>query len=175
MSAGDPLRTWTSSDGRLRSGALESVQRVVLPRPVVEPTTAGARRLGELYWREVEASTLGLVRARAAKEAPELRVLGVGPALLRFGPPTIVASNETVSCRYPVRGGLLARAPGGSIVLTQTHGEAVELRSAITGLSPGLASARAGRPPGLLYRQQARLHSAVSRRYFARLWREASG
>jgi hypothetical protein len=144
---------------------------------VVESNASGARRLGERYWREVETSTLGLVRARAAAEAPELRLLGVGPALLRFGPPTILASDEAVSCLYPIRGGLLARAPGGSIALTQTRGEAVELRSAITGFFPRLSSARAGdrRPRGLLYRPQARLHAAVSRRYFARLWREVSG
>ena len=81
----------------------------------------------------------------------------------------------SVSCRYPIRGGVLARAPAGSISFTQTGAGDVELRSAISGFFPRLAARpRGARWNGLLYPQiQARLHVALGRRYFARLWREA--
>jgi hypothetical protein len=149
----------------LHSGAFESVQRVALPAPVVAWTTSGARTLGERYWSEVQRSTLGLVRARKASTEPELRLLGRGPVLLRFGAPELVATAELVACLYPICGGLLVRAPGGSISFSQAGSRPVELRSAIDGFFPRLA--------GMVYRQQARLHAALSRRYFARLWREA--
>src|SRR5215210_1781851 len=123
--------TWSSSQARSPSGAFESVQRVGLPAPVVERSAAGARQLGELYWRELERSTLGLVRARPTAGAPQLRLLGMGPALLRFGQPEIAVTPSSVSCLYPIRGGVLARAPAGSISFTQTGSEDVEVRSAI--------------------------------------------
>jgi hypothetical protein len=167
--------TWSSSQAQSPSGAFESVQRVELPGPVVERTEAGARRLGELYWRELERSTLGLVRARPTAGAPQLRLLGFGPALLRFGLPELAAGSSSVSCSYPIRGGLLARTPAGSIAFSQTGLDDVEVRSAISGFFPRLAARRQrARWKGLLYPQiQARLHVALSRRYFARLWREA--
>jgi hypothetical protein len=169
--------TWSSREARSASGAFESVQRVALPGPVVERTTAGARRLGEVYWRELERSTLRLVRAHPTPGGSQLRLLGVGPPLLRFGQPELSVTTDTVGCRYPIRGGFLARAPTGAILFAQTEAkDAVELRSAISGFFPRLA-ARPDRPRwvGLLYPQvQARLHAALGRRYFACLWREAS-
>lgn len=166
---------WSSSQAQSLSGAFESVQCVELPAPVVERSAAGARRLGDLYWCELERSTLGLIRARSAAGAPQLRLLGFGPALLRFGQPELAVSSNTVSCLYPIRGGLLVRTPAGSISFTQTGSADVEVRSAITGFFPRLA-APPGRPRwnGLLYPHiQARLHVALGRRYFARLWQEA--
>lgn len=167
--------TWSSSQSRSPSGAFESVQRVELPAPVVEQSVAGASRLGEVYWRQLERSTRGLIRARPAAGAPELRVLGLGPALLRFGPPELTVSSGTVSCLYPIRGGVLASTPAGSICFTQMGADHVEVRSAISGFFPRLA-AHPRRPPwsGVLYPQiQARLHVALGRRYFARLRQEA--
>lgn len=168
--------TWSSSQAQSPSGAFESVQRAELPAPVVERSAAGARRLGELYWHELERSTVGLIRARPAAGAPQLRLLGLGPALLRFGQPELAVSPSSVSCLYPIHGGLLARTPAGSISFTQTGSDGVEVRSAISGFYPRLA-AGPDRPRwnGLLYPQlQARLHVALGRRYFARLWRLAS-
>jgi hypothetical protein len=79
---------------------------------------------------------------------------------------------DVVSCTYAIRGGLLARAPGGSISFTQTGVEDVELRTSLVGFFPRLASRRRG---GLLYAQgQARLHVALGRSWFTRLWREAA-
>jgi hypothetical protein len=170
-----PPGSWSSSQAQSPSGAFDSVQRIVLPAPVVERDLAGARRLGELYWRELERSMLGLVRVRG-EGALELRVLGIGPALLRFDEPEVAVGPDTVSCTYAIRGGLLARSPGGSISFTQTGVEDVELRTSLIGFFPRLASRRARRWGGLLYAQgQARLHVALGRSWFARLWREAAG
>jgi hypothetical protein len=166
--------TWSSSHAQSLSGAFDSVQRVELPAPVVERSAAGAKRLGALYWRELERATLGLVRARPTA-APQLRLLGLGPVLLRFGRPELRVSESSVSCLYPIRGGLLARMPAGSISFTQTGSHAVTVRSSISGFFPRLA----GRPHrsrwnSLLYAQiQHRLHVALGKRYFVRLVREA--
>jgi hypothetical protein len=167
--------SWSSTQTRSASGAFESVQRITFPSPVVERSDAGARRLGELYWQEVERSTFGIIRAHAGADGLKVRLLGLGPALLRFGQPTHVVSSTSVSCRYPIRGGLLARTPAGAISFTQTGSDAVEVSSAITEFFPRLAARRQWRRwQGLLYPQiQARLHVALGRRYFARLWRDA--
>jgi hypothetical protein len=143
--------------------------------PVVERSVSGAERLGELYWRVVQRSTFGVVRVRTGAGGPEIRVLGVGPALLRFGEPEHVVGSSSVSCLYPIRGGLLARSPAGSISFTQTGSDAVEVDSTIQGFFPRLATRRQRRRwKGLLYPQiQARLHVALGRRYFARLWQDA--
>ena len=167
--------SWSSTQTRSAAGAFESVQRIAFPAPVVERSEDGARRLGELYWLEVERSTFGLIRTRAEPDGLEVRLLGIRPALLRFGQPTHDVSPTSVRCLYPIRGGLLARAPAGSISFTQTGSDAVEVRSAITGFFPRLAVRRQWRRwHGVLYPQiQARLHVALGRRYFARLWRDA--
>lgn len=173
MSSRDHGRSWSSTQARSASGAFDSVQGVAFPMPVVERSAAGARRLGELYWQEVQRSTFGVVRARAGGDGLELRLLGAGPALLRFGLPEHAVSASSVRCRYPIRGGLLARAPAGSISFTQTGSDAVEVSSAIEGFFPRLAARRRPRS-GLLYSQiQARLHVALGRRYFERLWKES--
>jgi hypothetical protein len=168
-------RSWSSTQTRSPTGAFESVQRIAFSAPVVERSAAGARRLGELYWREVERSTFGVIRSRAAADGLEVRLLGIRPALLRFGQPEHVVSSRSVSCLYPIRGGLLARAPAGSISFTQTGLDAVEVSSTIKGFFPRLATRHQWRGwHGLLYPQiQARLHVALGRRYFARLWRDA--
>ena len=60
-------RAWSSTQACSPSGAVESVQRTAFPRPVVERSAAGARRLGELYWREEERATHGVIRTRAGR------------------------------------------------------------------------------------------------------------
>jgi hypothetical protein len=148
---------------------------VLLSAPVVETTLPGAHWLGSRYWLEVERFTLGLVRARQLGAVTELRLLARWPLLLRFGAPQVWVRGSLVGCRYPIRGGLLARRPRGAITFSQAGSPEVELRSAITGFFPALA-AKPGYPhwTGALYAHvQARLHVAISRRYFARLIREA--
>ena len=165
------LDGWEAWQGQRDDGAVESEQRVVLRAPVVEFSETGGEHLGRVYWREVERITGRLVRARERQGSIELRLLGRGPALLRFGAPRIEVTTTLVSCRYPIEGGLLARRPGGEIDFAQTGDGPTVLRSAIRGFFPSLA-ARSGSPgwTGALYnRVQSRIHVVVSRRYFARL------
>jgi hypothetical protein len=153
-------------------GAVASEQRLRVERPVVAASAEGGRTLGRIYWEEVERFTRGLVRARVHRGGIEL-VLLERAVLLSFGPADIRARDDLVVCRYPIVGGLLARAPGGSISFAQRAGDLPELRSTIAGFLPRLG-ARPGRPrwTGALYAQiRARLHRAVGRRYFARLVR----
>ena len=159
---------WQAWQHQTSDGAVESEQRVALTRPVVEFSTAGAERLGRAYWREVRRLTGSLVRPREHKGALELRLLGSGPVLLRFGPPTFEASDTRAFCSYPIQGGLLASRAAGEIAFEQTSGS---MRSTIRGFFPRLA-AREGEPDwtGALYNQlQSRAHVAISRRYFERL------
>lgn len=93
----------------------------------------------------------------------QIRLLGRGPALLRFSPEQKSVSEDTVTCRYAILGGLLARAPSGSIRFTQEGRDAVAVTSAVEGFRPRL---------GVFYAPvQSRLHVALGRRYFARLQR----
>ena len=165
-------RVWSSSHRRRSDGAIESTQRMVTPRPVVEHTVDGAMMLGAAYWREVERLTRGLVRTRSRNGGLELRVAPRGPTLLRFGNPQLSVTREVVSTTYPITGGILTRRAVGSITLFMHSGaDRVELGSAIAGYHPPLA-ARPGAPAwtGELYDQiQARVHARVSRRYFHRL------
>jgi hypothetical protein len=159
--------SWSSTSTRAIDGAVESVQRMTFPRPVVEHTPAGARRLGDLYWHELRRVTLGLVQTTVRNDELEMCVLGRGPALLRFGLPEAAIDSETVSCSYPIHGGLLARAPAGSLSFTQQGVASVAVTSAVEGFLPRL---------GVLYAPvQSRLHVALGRRYFSRLGRQAPG
>ena len=166
---------WETRNRQTEDGAVESEQRAALGGFVVEFSAEGAERLGSVYWREVERFTARVVQARERRGSLELRLLGRGPALLRFGAPVIEVTSTLASCRYPIEGGLLAQRPAGEIVFEQSGGPAPVLRSAIRGFFPRLA-ARQGRPnwTGALYnRVQSRIHVAVSRRSFSRLIAEA--
>lgn len=166
---------WEAWHRQTEDGAVESEQSVALSVPVVDFSKAGAEQLGRSYWREVQRVTRSLIRVRERKGSLELRLLGAGPALIRFGRPTVEATEVLVSCSYPIDGGLLARRRAGAITFAQTAGPAPTVRSTIRGFFPRLA-ARAGRPDwtGALYNElQTRAHVAISRRYFARLIAEA--
>jgi hypothetical protein len=169
------MHGWETSQRQTADGAVESQQRTVVGTPVVEFSIAGAERLGAAYWREVERITHGLVRPRKRNGNLELRLLGRGPALLRFGRPTLRATDTLVRCSYPIAGGLLARRPAGEIAFAQTAGSPAIVCSTIRGFFPTLA-ARQGEPDwtGALYSQvQSRIHVAVSRRYFTQLLNES--
>jgi hypothetical protein len=170
------LDGWRSSQRQTAEGAVESEQRVALEAPVVDFTEAGARKLGASYWAEVERSLLGLVR-RDPEGGLVVRVLGRRPVLLRFGEPQYEVGSTSVVCRYPITGGLLAQRPVGEIDFAQHVGEELELLSSIRDFFPALA-VRDGEPnwSGALYTVvQSRIHIWISRRYFARLIREARG
>jgi hypothetical protein len=167
---------WHSTETRLATGAVESEQRIWVNEEVVEPSDAGARRLGAMYWLVVGQATRGSVRMRSCDGGLELRVFGCGPALLRFGSAGISVESDVISCAYPILGGMLSQASSGTITFAQRRlHDRVLLTSAITGFHPTLA----GRPQapawsGELYKRvQARVHVAISGRYFRRLIAEA--
>lgn len=143
---------------------VESEERAYAPLAIVEASHSDGRRLAAAYWREVETTTAGLVRVRETPKGLALRAFGA--PLLKFGLPRIDAAGDRVACRYPIEGGLLARRPGGSIAFGQNGNV---LTSTISGFHP-----RLGLLPGLYSHVQARIHAAVSRRYFARLVRESA-
>lgn len=157
-------RSWSSTQVRLADGAVESVQRMRFPAPVVEQTEAGARKLGDLYWLVLRQSTFGFLRTIAGADGFEIRLLRGGPTLLRLSREQESVSDDAVTCRYAILGGLLARAPAGSIRFTQEGTDAVAVTSAVEGFLPRL---------GVFYAPvQSRLHVALGRRYFARLQRD---
>jgi hypothetical protein len=157
------LEGWRSTQVRGDEGVVHSDERVRAKHPVVAPTPEGALLLGDRYWSEVGRASRGLLRLHEAAGGVELRLFTFGPILLRFGPPEVDVGADGVSCRYPIRGGLLARRPGGAIALSQSGADEPELRATVTAFVPRLAL------PMLYDRLQHRLHVRISRRYFRRL------
>jgi hypothetical protein len=162
------LHSWEANERVLDSGAFESRQRVLAREPLVEHSESGARWLGLAYWQAVGGFTRGGVRARWGADGGRLVLLG-GARLLSFSPAELVWSDDLVSCRYSIRGGLLALRAGGSVTLAQRRAaDEVELSVVVDEYVPRLA-ARAGAPwwTGALYAKgQSPFHAAVSRRYF---------
>ena len=162
------LHNWHTTEKVLASGGFESTQRVLASEPVVESSESGARWLGIAYWQAVNRVTHGGVRARWTDDGGRLTLLG-GVSLLSFGAPELAFSDNVVSCRYAIKGGLLALRAGGSVTLAQRHADGeVELSVIVEEYLPRLA-ARLGAPrwTGTLYAKgQSPLHAAVSRRYF---------
>ncbi|CAN5354219.1 hypothetical protein BH20ACT13_BH20ACT13_04670 [soil metagenome] len=159
---------WNTSERALDSGGFESRQRALVADSVVESSESGARWLGIAYWQTVARVSRGGVRARWRGERARLSLFG-GPTLLSFGLPELVFSDDLVSCRYAIEGGLLASRAGGSVALGQRRLEdGFELSVVVEEYLPRLA-ARAGAPTwtGTLYAKgQSPFHAAVSRRYF---------
>jgi hypothetical protein len=151
---------------RQASKTVTSHETATAAGPVVEASPRGAETLAASYWREVETTTRRLVQADAVDGHLDVRLLGRGPALIRLGPPAVLADLGSVTCTYPIVGGLLVGRPGGALALEQLNGDPVVLRSTLTEYVPSLAGA-------LYFQVQARLHSLISRRYFARLGRDA--
>lgn len=145
---------------------------MVVHAPVVPMTDAGARRLGASYWREVGAFSRGLVRPRATPAGIELVLAHLVP-LLRFGLGETTVTERAVECRYPIRGGLLASAPAGALIVAQQVGERTQIVLAVEGFSPRLlADGRLARLRRPFYAAlQVRLHDGVSRRFFRRVAR----
>lgn len=106
---------------------------------------AAPAELEEIYWRELRGATLGSVRF--ARDA--VRLLGIWPPLLRFGPAADGAR--------PIVGGLFVRKPHGVIRWAAGDGAVVV---AIERFAPLLR--------GPLWGLESRLHDLVGRRYLAR-------
>jgi hypothetical protein len=158
------LESFRSTESRAHDGSIETEQRVLVPAPVVPLTEDGGRTLGRGYWLEVARVARGVVRARAGDAGVEIELAGIGLTLLALGPEEVTVESDRVTCRYPIRGGLLSGAAGGELLVTQTAGEPAEVSVAVSGFF-------ARRGP--VYRWlQRRLHVRVSRRYFRRLLAE---
>lgn len=152
------LEDFRSRESRAHDGSIETEQRVLIPAPVVSLTEEGGKALGRRYWLEVARVARGLIRARESDEGVQIDLAGMRLTLLALGPEEITVESDRVTCRYPIRGGLLSGAAGGELVVAQIDGDSPELSVAVSGFF-----ARRG----LLYRQlQRRLHVSVSRRYF---------
>jgi hypothetical protein len=164
------LEAFRSVERHGPGGSIETVQWVDAPHPVVAWTEAGGRALGRSYWLEVARSGRGLVRGRETAEGVELRLVTLRPPLLRLGPAEVAIDDDQVGCRYAIRGGLLARRPGGTLTLSQSGRERPELRVAVHGFFPRLGPRARSRWSGALYGMlERRLHVAISRRWFRRL------
>jgi hypothetical protein len=117
-------------------GTFDIVQR----GPARGPFTAEA--LQSFYWRALSASTFGLVRFRR----DSIRILGVGPVLLRFGP--------LHDGRRPIVGGVFSRKPYGALRWLAAGGEVVV---EVEKFAPLLK--------GPFWRLEIWLHDLVGRRY----------
>ena len=161
------LKGWRTSTRRRDDGAVESEQVAVAERPIVDESREGAEELARCYWSALERVAL-LARVVGIPERVRVRVLGRGPALLRFAPPHVELRDGYVGVRYGIEGGLLARCAGGEIVFSQAATAAGwEVRSTVTGFRPRL--------PAIVYLQiQRRVHVAVGRRYLRTLLARAA-
>ena len=147
---------WISTERREPDGTVSTEQRIRLTEPVVPATEEGARRLSRLYWDEVGRATRAVVRRREADGHVELLPPLGRRALLRLGPAELTVRDGVVAASHAIEGGFLSRGAGGSITFEQRDGI---LRCAVDGF-------RASR---WYSRLQARIHVAISRRYFSRL------
>ena len=121
--------------------------------------------LAASYWRQVEATTHRSVRADAIAGHIDVPLFGRGPVLVRLGrrPPRRSFIRHV---HVPHRRRAPGRPAGGALALEQVNGDPDILRSTLTEYVPRLA--------GTPYLQvRARLDSLISRRYFARLGRDA--
>ena len=107
-----------------------------------EPT---ADQLQRIYWQELARATFGLARFSRGG----VRVVGVWPALLRFGP---LADGAR-----PIVGGIFARKPHGVIRWRAGAGEVVV---AVERFAPLLQ--------GPLWRFESWFHEIVGRRFLSR-------
>jgi hypothetical protein len=106
--------------------------------------------LERLYWAEIRRVTFGTARFSGGA----IRVAGVWPVILRFGP---LDDGER-----PIAGGLFARRAGGTISWRVDSGET---SVSVRGFAPLLR--------GPFWRVEAWFHTVVGRRFLARVARES--
>lgn len=150
----------TSTETVSADGVIDSVQRVLLPRPIVSFDDAGARHLAWAYMDSINRSTAYLVRVRARNGTVDLALLGA-VSLLRFARPELIAAPDRVGGTFAITGGILARGTGGRLSVEQRADPELSLSIAVSGYN-----ARLARRGARLYRSvQSPAHRAVSRRF----------
>jgi hypothetical protein len=123
--------------------------RVTVEDSVSMKRLVGGAELRDAYVRDIEALTLGLVRMHGTS-------LWVGPVeILRFGNPRVTKT----SVEWPIAGGLLSGAPGGSYTVKSSRGK---LASTLEGYRPIL-------PRPLYFITQLPIHHLVSRLHLLRV------
>jgi hypothetical protein len=113
------------------------------------PNHVAGRTLRDSFWADIPALTLGLVRVR-------INSLWFGPLeLLRFGPAKVTRNKV----EWPIEGGLLARAPGGTLRIEALYGRLV---ASVEGYRPAL-------PRGLYALAQLPVHHMWTRLHLLRV------
>jgi hypothetical protein len=131
------------NDMRWVGGAVTVEDRVRSPRPL------SGEVLRDSFFQTMPALTLGLIQFRD-------RALRLGPIeLIRFGAPS--TSERSVS--WPIEGGLLAAAPGGTIEVRAVDGR---LEATVDGYRPAL-------PMSVYALTQLPLHHELARLQLLRL------
>jgi hypothetical protein len=98
---------------------------VAIEDSVAMPHAATGKTLEKTFWLDIQALTLGLVRAQG-------NTLRMGPMeLIRFGRPKVTRT----SVQWPIEGGLLARAAGGRFRIEHLYGRLV---ASVEGYQPML-------------------------------------
>jgi hypothetical protein len=102
--------------------------KVAIEDAVAMPNAVSGKTLRDTYWADVQALTLGLVRAH-------VNSLRLGPfELMRFGRATVTES----SVEWPIEGGLLTAAPSGHFRIEALNGRVV---ASVEGYQPMLPRA----------------------------------
>jgi hypothetical protein len=123
--------------------------RVAVEDSVSLKRSVGGAELRDAYARDIEALTLRLVRMHGTS-------LWVGPIeIVRFGNPRV----SKTSVEWPIAGGLLAGAPGGSFTVKSGRGKLV---ATLEGYRPIL-------PRPLYFLTQLPIHHLVSRMHLMRV------
>jgi RDD family len=127
----------------VKDGRVTTQDSVAIPRPVT------GRELRDGYLHDIQDLTFGLVRDRG-------NAFYVGPLeLLRFGSPTVTAS----AVEWPIEGGILARAVGGSFRIEASGARVV---ASVDGYRPRL-------PLPVYALSQLPVHRLLTRLYLLRV------
>ena len=102
--------------------------RVAIDDSVAMPNTVSGRTLRDAFWADVESLTFGLARRRVDSVC-------LGPfEMIRLGPAAVTRRGV----KWPIEGGLLARAPGGRLRFETLYGRLV---ASVEGYQPMLPRA----------------------------------
>lgn len=152
----------------LTGGVAGAVQSCLVPRSLAAAPLAWLVAFGEGYARALGRLPLLSVWPRPrGGHGVGLRLAGRALALLAFAPPALAAARGGRELRYPIVGGLMARAPGGYLGFgVAPEGAQARLWIAVAGFRP-----RLGRGP-LYILTQAQIHRLITAAYLGRVARD---